>query len=67
MRVPLQPLLKLPHTLRKLRQLGVLRPWGSKLCHAVESADLQRDRVYEPYARLEGVLSRCPFPDVRPL
>jgi hypothetical protein len=26
-----------------------------KLCHAVESADLQRDRVYEPCARLGGV------------
>ena len=40
-----------------------------KLCHAVEFSDLQRDRVYEPYARLEGVsmLSRCPFPDVGPL
>jgi hypothetical protein len=47
-----------------------LPPHGvQKLCHAVKSRDLQRDRVYKPYARLEGRfdVSCCPLPDVGPL
>jgi len=36
-----------------------------KLCHAVKSRDLQRDRVYEPYARLEGRFEVVELPPFR--
>jgi len=65
MRVPLQPLLKLPHTLRELRELGVLRLKSRRqrqqyLDHRLAALCVDRLRLRALHARSFAAPARDP-------